>query len=178
MGGLNLLNTTKPWRNISAIEGGYWVRFTHHDKLFCHKTFYVSKYGSDQRALTMAQIFRNACERRFIAKGLHKYYPSLYWSDARVCYIVGLNWNENMHMGYLTTFLKSYTFKPLNKTKSWRTFSIKRHGLQGAFNKAVIHLEGQRKIHYPPKVIRKAWFKLAAHHSRYSVNDKIKGIRI
>lgn len=153
-------------RRISAIEGGYLVRFTHCDQNICHKSFYTSKYGSIERALIKAQIWRNAQERRFKKHGTF----DRHWSNSKTYYIIGLGWYQNFGGGRSTNHIRSYHHHVMANELPLKAFSITKYGLRGAFDLAVKDLSIKRvRGPYPDTVIAKAWRLLNRDYKMLSI---------
>ncbi len=151
-------------RRISKINGGYWVRFTHCNKTFCQNSFYATKYGSIERALTKAQIWRNSQERRFIKNCTF----DRHWSDSKNYYIAGLGWYQNFIDGRFVDELVSY-YKHADIYPR-RTFSITKYGLRDAFDLAIEDLRVKRQIDsYPIGVVNKAYRLLNKEYQLLSI---------
>ncbi len=156
-------------RNITEIEGGYWVRFQFEGKVIRHKCFYASHCKTIKRALTLAIIWRNRIEKEL--ETMRK--DAAYWSHTNKYYISGLNWAQYCTPKRFDDRLSTYAVYPKGKDKRKNaSFSITKFGLEEAFNQAIISLEKKRYGKpYPLDVKKKAFRKLKRDYKRYSVTE-------
>ena len=140
-----------PMRRITKIAGGCWVRFIRGGKVVSHEQFYISRYGSEARALKQAKIWRNEHEKEMKLAGT----LAINWESGYKYYIVGLNWVQVMESrGRFVNDIRAYDGQPKKGLSKMKSFSIKRHGLRGAFDLAVENLQEKRVGGpYPPEVI-------------------------
>jgi len=152
---------------------GYWVRFTKNSDInTIHQCFWASEYGSLAKTLIAAKAWRDQ-EYKKLALSCTRIDNRLYkqWSDTNRFLITGLTWREQERNGWIESYLSAYSSRPADKKCLYRRRSIKKYGLEGAFNLIINELETMRTAIYPDDLKTQAFEKIKTEFKAFSISD-------